>query len=82
MPRLKKTEAQRRAELFQELYRVGKARFKLTDEQVGCAVDLHRTTVCNTAKTPEKFKFGTVIEIGKTLGWTDEEFLSIIHAEK
>lgn len=83
MPRLRKTESQRRAERFREAYRVGKARVGTTDEKVGDAVGLHRVTICRIVKDPDNFfRFGVLNTLQKNLGWTDDELLAIIHACK
>lgn len=83
MPRLRKTESQRRAERFSELYRVGKARLRLTEDQISAAIGLCRPTLSKRLENPDKFlRLGDLVDLGKLFDWTDEDFLAIIRAEK
>lgn len=83
MPRLRKTESQRRAERFGERYRIGKARIGATEEQIGEAIGLCRPALNRRLDDPEKYvKLGDLVKFGKIFGWSDEDFLAIIHAEK
>lgn len=80
MPKLKRTEAQRRADRFRELFRVGKARIGLTDEQIGLLIGVERNAVRRYRERPE-IVYGKLIALGKAMGWTDEDWLSIVHAK-
>ena len=83
MPRPRKIDAQRRAERFQELYRVGKARTGLKEPLIAAALGIGETTLCRHKKNPgDRFSFNQVVLLGELLGWTDEDYLSIIHAKK
>lgn len=83
MPRLRKTESQRRAERFVELYRVGKARIDMTEDQIGDTVGMSRPALQRRRENPEKYvSLGDLVKFGKIFGWTDDDFLAIIHAEK
>lgn len=80
MPRVRLTESQRRADRFRLLFRVGKAKLDYTDEQIGELMGVNRTAVIRYRKNPEAL-YGKLISLGKSMGWTDEEWLSIIHAK-
>lgn len=54
MPCLKKKEDQIRAELFGELYRIGKARLGLTEEQCAAIAGVCPKTLFNAKKTQAK----------------------------
>lgn len=83
MPRLRKTESQRRAERFGELYRVGKARLRLTEDQISASIGLCRPALNQRLTNPDKYlRLGDLVDLGELFGWTDEDFLSIIHTEK
>lgn len=77
MPRPKKTEAQRRAERFWELYRVGKARIGFTEEQVGRAIGLSPVSLRKRRHDPDAFTVGELVTIGSLFGWSGEDFASI-----
>lgn len=80
MPRLRKTEAQRRAERFDEHYRTGKARLKLHDADIASALGLCETTLRKYRRIPDKFPLGALIRLGGILGWSDAEYMDIIGA--
>ena len=82
MGRPRKTEAQRRAERFDELYRLGKAKKKYTDEQIGQFVGVTRQTINKRRKDPGKLDIALLAALGKTLGWSDEDYLAIICPER
>lgn len=80
MARPKKTAAQRRAERFAELYRVGKSSVGLLDRQIAAAIGVTAVTMVNYKKDPcNRISVNRLAEIGGMLGWTDEDFLSVIH---
>lgn len=83
MPRPRKTESQRRAELFRRLYKVGKGRIDATEELVANAVGVGRPALKNKRDNPGRFvSLDDLVTFGKIFGWTDEDVLSIYHAEK
>lgn len=83
MPRPRKTESQRRAERFGELYRMGKSKVRATEAQIGAAAGMCRPALSRRLKDPEKYvSLGDLVKFGKIFGWTDEDYLAIIHAEK
>ena len=63
MPRLKKTDARRRAERFEELYRVGKARLKLKDSDIAAALGIGRTTLSMRKHDPDAFSLGQITRL-------------------
>jgi len=83
MGRPRKTEAQRRAERFGELYRVGKAKLGLTEDHVKNMVGLKgRPSLLARRKDPGKFTLEQLVTLGKVFGWTDADYMAIIHPEK
>lgn len=81
MPRLKKTEAQRRAERFDEHYRVGKARLKLNEPDIAAALGVSEATLYRYKRSPGKL-FDLFVRLGDVFGWSDEDYLDIIRAQK
>lgn len=81
MPRLKKTAAQRRAERFDEHYRVGKARLKLHEPEIAAALGVSEATLYRYKRSPEKL-FDLFVRLGDVFGWSDEDYLDIIRARK
>lgn len=77
MGRLRKTDAQLRAERFAEVYRVGKARANLTEREVAQILGVSHVTLGKYKKTPEIFPFGKLITLGTMFGWTEDEFLAV-----
>lgn len=82
MPRRRKTEAQRRAEKIGELYRIGKSRIGATDAEIGGILGIDRSTLRRKRNTPEKMSLGEFVNLGKALGWTEQEFLSVLLPQK
>lgn len=82
MPRLKKTDAQRRAERFDEHYRVGKARLRLHEPEIAAALGLGESTLRKYKREPDMFSLGQIVRLGRVFGWSDEDYLDIIRAQK
>lgn len=82
MPRLKKTDAQRRAERFGEHYRVGKARLKLQEPDIAAALGMGKTTLLMHRRNPETFSLGQLVRLGDVFGWTEGEYMDIIRGGK
>lgn len=82
MPRLKKTDAQRRAERFGEHYRVGKARLKLRDPDIAAALGVSERTLRNYKTRPDGVPFGKLVRLGHLFGWTEAEYMDIISGGK
>ena len=79
MGRPKKTEAQRRAERFGELYRVGKAKLGLTGQQVAQMIGVSYPTLLARRNNPDKFSLGDLATLGAAFGWSSEDFASLYH---
>lgn len=78
MPRLKKTEEQRRADRFWELYRIGKAKTGFTDEQCAAIAEVCPTTIYNAKKaTDDRISLGQLARFIKAFGWSKEDVISI-----
>lgn len=82
MPRLRKTDAQRRAERFSEHYRVGKARLNLQEPDIAAALGMGRTTLVAHKHNPDTFSLGQLVRLGSVFGWTEEEYMDIIRGGK
>lgn len=82
MPRLRKTESQRRVERFRELYKAGKNRIDATEEQISILLGVSRPTLKRKRDNPENFSFGEFIVFCELFRWSDEEILSIVRPER
>lgn len=82
MPRLRKTESQRRAERFRELYKDGKKSIGATEEQIGAILGVSRPTLKRKRDNPENFSLGEFITFCARFSWSDEEILSIVRPER
>lgn len=78
MPRLKKTDAQRRAERFGEHYRVGKARLQLQEPDIAAALGMGESTLRKYKRSPDTFSLGQIVRLGSVFGWTEAEYMDII----
>lgn len=81
MPRLKKTEAQRRAERFDDYYRTSKAHLKLKEPDIAAALGIGESTLRKYKREPDMFSLGQIVRLGHVLEWPDEAYLNIINAE-
>lgn len=81
MPRLKKTDAQRRAERFDEHYRVCKARLRLRDPDIAAAIGMGESTLRKYKRAPDMFSLGQLVRLGHIFGWSAEEYTDIIGAK-
>lgn len=83
MPRPRKTESQHRAERFRELYRIGKARIDVTDEQIGEYIGMSRPAISRRKKDPGKYvSLDDLVTFKKIFGWSDEDILALFRAGK
>lgn len=82
MGRPRKTEAQRRTELFGKLYRIGKASIGFTEEDVSRAIGLSTVSLRKRRHNPDTFTLGEMVTLGNLFGWTGEDFASIYNPEK
>lgn len=82
MPRLKKTDAQRRAERFDEHYRIGKARLRLQEPDIAAALGVSERTLRNYKTRPDSVPFGKLVRLGHLFGWTDAEYMEIIEGRR
>lgn len=82
MPRLKKTEAQRRAERFDDYYRTSKAHLKLKEPDIAAALGIGVSTLRKYKREPDMFSIGQIVRLGRVLEWSDMEYLDIIGSKK
>lgn len=80
MPRLKKTDAQRRAERLDDHYRTGKAHLKLKEPDIAVALGIGEATLYRHRQDPDKLlSLGEFARLGRVFGWSDEDYLDIIN---
>lgn len=83
MPRPMKTEEQRRADRFGELYRIGKAKTGMTDAQCAAMVGVCEKTLYSAKNNPgKKISIGQVARFGRAFGWTSDEIASIVYPDR
>lgn len=82
MGRHKKTTAQRRAERFQLLYRIGKARLGLLEPEIAAMLGVTRDTLRSYRRDPGKLSLEKVAILGTAMGWTTEEIASVLFPER
>lgn len=78
MPRLRKTEEQKQAEIFLTIYSVGKAKQHLHEPDVARSLDISESTLALRKKSPDKFKIGEFKRMAKLFEWTPEDILEIV----
>ena len=82
MGRPKKTTAQRRAERFQMLYRIGKARLGLLEPEIAAMLGVTRDTLRSYRRDPGKLSLEKAAILGAAMGWTNEEITSVLFPER
>lgn len=82
MPRLKKSEAQRRAERFDDHYRTSKAHLKLKEPQIADALGLGVSTLRKYKRNPDLFSMGQLVTMGRIFEWPGDTYLDIFGATK
>ena len=82
MGRHKKTTAQRRAERFEMLYRIGKARLGLVEPEIAAMLGVSRETLRSYRRDPGKLSLEKAAVLGTAMGWTDEEIASVLFPER
>ncbi len=83
MGRRRKTESQRRAERFGELYVVGKKRLGLRENEICQMIGLNAVSALWARKrVPEKFSLGQLVTLGTAFGWTADDYMAIIRPER
>ncbi len=82
MGRPKKTTAQRRAERFDVLYRVGKARLGLLEPDIAAMLGVNRDTLRSYRRDPGKLPLEKAAILGTAMGWTNEEISSVLFPER
>lgn len=82
MGRNKKTTAQRRAERFESLYRVGKARLGLLEPDIAAMIGVSRPTLKSYRQDPGKLPLEKAVILWTAMGWTNEEISSVLFPER
>ena len=82
MGRSKKTTAQRRAERFDMLYRVGKARLGIGEMEVATMIGVSRPTLHSYRQDPGKLPLEKAAILWTAMGWTNDEISSVLFPER
>lgn len=77
MPAKKKTREDRMFDTFSSLYRIGKARTGMTDEEVADALGIGRKALWKRRKNPSLFPFGEVLKLCAIFCWQEDEMAKI-----
>ena len=79
MPAKRKTRADRVAETFGELYRTGKARADLTEEQITALIGFKsRDALLKRRKDPLSLTLGQVMTMGIAFRWKEEDWQQLV----
>lgn len=78
MPAKKKTREDRMLETFTVLYRIGKSRSGMTEEEVAGALGVTRPTLQKRRENPKLFQFGDILKLCALFCWEDNEIMSIV----
>ena len=73
MPAKKKTPADRRAEQFRKMYRIGKAAADLNEDQVAAVLGITSRTLQKRRKDPDSFTMGEVFVLASLFHWSAED---------
>lgn len=73
MPAKKKTREDRLNDTFSSLYRIGKTRAHMTEDDVADALGVTRTTLWNRRRNPKTFPLGDVLKLSILFCWEPEE---------
>ena len=73
MPAKKKTAADRRAEQFRRMYRIGKAAENLNEAQVAKLLGITDRTLRRRRKDPDSFTMGEVLVLAFLFHWSAED---------
>ena len=78
MPAKKKTREDRLNESFSRLYRMGKSRAQMTEDDIADALGITRTTLRNRRRNPKTFPFGDVLKLCALFLWDDGEMTQLV----
>ena len=62
---------------FARMYRIGKARSGMTDEEVADALGIGRTVLWKRRKNPVLFPFGDILKLSAIFCWKQDEVMDI-----
>lgn len=82
MGRNKKTTVQRRAERFETLYRMGKARLGLLEPDIAAMIGVSQPTLKSYRRDPGKLPLGKAVILWTAMEWTNEEITSVLFPER
>ncbi len=82
MGRNKKTTAQRRAERFEVLYRIGKARLGIGDVELAAMIGVSIPTLRSYRQNPGKLPLEKAVILWTAMDWTDEDISSVLFPDK
>lgn len=78
MPAKKKTREDRMRETFTVLYRIGKSRSGMTEEEVAGALGVTRSTLRRWRRNPNTFPFGNILKLCSLFYWDDGEITQLV----
>ena len=82
MGRPKKTTAQRRAERFEYLYRIDKARLGLREPDIAAMLDISLPTLKSYRTDPGRMPLGKAVILWTAMDWTAEKIVSVLFPER
>ena len=65
-------------ENFTRLYRVGKARANLTEDEIAVALGISRNTLLNRRRDPKTFPLGDVLKLCAMFCWDENEMTGLV----
>lgn len=65
------------ADTFSQMYRIGKARSGMTDEEVADALGIGRKALWKRRKNPSLFPLGDVLKLSAIFCWQQDEVMDI-----
>lgn len=78
MPAKRKTREDRMRETFARLYRTGKSRTGMTEEDVAGALGVTRATLRSRRRNPNTFPFGDILKLCSLFYWDDGEITQLV----
>lgn len=78
MPAKRKTREDRMKDSFSRMYRVGKARAGMTEDEIAGALGVSRNTLLNRRRDPKTFPLGDVLKLCALFYWDESEMTGLV----
>lgn len=78
MPAKRKTKSDKLREKFDELYRVGKAKARLSEQDVSEIAGMTTVTLWKRKNNPQDFKLSELVKLATAFKWSGEDLQSLI----